>query len=69
MLVNIKKLHKDAVVPFKAHEDDFCYDMVAVSEEEIAPNVWKYGLGVAIQCDYGDPYDNQGFKIFPRSSV
>ena len=51
MKVNIKKLHKDAVVPFKTYDSDFCYDLVAVSEEEIAPNVWKYGLGIALQID------------------
>ena len=51
MRVKIKKLHKDAVIPFKTYQSDFCYDVVAVSEEEIAPNVWKYGLGIALQID------------------
>ena len=51
MKVNIKKLHKDAVIPFKAYDKDFCYDVVAVSEEEIAPNVWRYKLGIAMQID------------------
>lgn len=51
MEVKIKKLHKDAVIPFKTYPSDFCYDVVAVSEEEIAPNVWKYGLGFALQID------------------
>lgn len=49
MEVKIKKLHKDAVIPYKSYEKDFCYDVVAVSEEEVAPNVWKYGLGIALQ--------------------
>ena len=49
MEVKIKKTHKDAVIPYKTHTEDFCYDCVAVSEEEIAPNVWKYGLGLAFQ--------------------
>lgn len=49
MEVKIKKTHKDAVIPYKTHSSDFCYDCVAVSEEEIAPNVWKYGLGLAFQ--------------------
>lgn len=39
MKVNIKRYHENAVLPFKAHHDDFCYDVTAVSEEEIAPNV------------------------------
>lgn len=49
MKVKVKKLHPDAVIPKKAYDSDFCYDVVAVSEEEIAPNVWKYGLGLAFQ--------------------
>ena len=49
MEVKIKKTHPDAVIPYKTHTGDFCYDCVAVSEEEIAPNVWKYGLGLAFQ--------------------
>lgn len=51
MEVKIKKLHKDAVIPFKRYNSDFCYDVVATSEEEIAPNVWKYGLGFALQIN------------------
>ena len=49
MEVKIKKLHPDAVIPYKNYPSDFCYDVVAVSEEEVAPNVWKYGLGIALQ--------------------
>lgn len=49
MEVLIKKLHQGASIPQKAHPSDFCYDCVAISEEEIAPNVWKYGLGIAFQ--------------------
>ena len=51
MKVKVKKFHKDATLPYKTHEEDFCYDCVAVSEEEIAPNVWKYGLGLAFQIE------------------
>lgn len=53
MKVKIKKLAKKACVPFKTHANDFCYDVVAVSEEEVAPNVWKYGLGLAFQIERG----------------
>lgn len=35
--------------PFKTYERDFCYDVVATSCEEIAPNIYKYGLGLAFQ--------------------
>lgn len=51
MKVKIKKLAKDVPTPYKAHPSDFCYDCVAISEEEIAPNVWKYGLGIAFQIE------------------
>ena len=53
MKVKFKRLHRDSVIPFKKHAGDFCYDCVAVTEQEIAPNVWKYGLGFALQMDRG----------------
>ena len=52
MKVKIKKLTK-VPTPSKAYDSDFCYDCVAVSEEEVAPNVWKYGLGIAFQIERG----------------
>ena len=51
MKVRIKKTNEKAVVPYKTHAEDFCYDVVATSEEEIAPNVWKYGIGLAFEID------------------
>lgn len=72
MKVRIKKLSKKAVVPFKTYEKDFCYDVVATSEEEVAPNVWKYGIGLAFQIERGDLLlDNHNLSIDfrPRSSV
>lgn len=54
MEVKIKKLHPEAVIPYKIYPSDFCYDVVAVSEEEVAPNVWKYGLGLAFQIERGN---------------
>lgn len=56
MIVRFKRLHPDAVVPFKTYPEDFCYDVVATSEEEIAPNVWKYGIGLAFEIE-GKPDD------------
>ena len=49
--VLFKKTNENAIMPSKAHNDDFCYDCYAVSEEEVAPNVWKYGLGFALQIE------------------
>lgn len=60
MEVKIKKLHEDAVTPFKTYQSDFCYDVVAVSEEEVAPNVWKYGLGFALQIERGSEIVENG---------
>lgn len=53
MKVKIKKLKRSAPIPYKAHPSDLCYDCVAVSEEQVAPNVWKYGLGIALQIERG----------------
>lgn len=39
--------------PFKTYNDDFCYDVVATSCEEVAPNVYKYGIGLAFQIERG----------------
>ena len=51
MRILFKKLNEKAQMPVKAvgHEADFCFDCFAVSETEVAPNVWKYGLGFALQ--------------------
>lgn len=51
MIVKVKKTNPEAVIPFKKYEDDFCYDCVALSCEELAPNVYKYRLGLAFQID------------------
>lgn len=75
MEVKIKKLHPDAKIPVKTHKSDFCYDCYAVSCEEVAPNVYKYGLGFALQLDRetkaaGRSFGyNSAFSIRPRSSV
>lgn len=54
MIVSVKKLNENAVLPYKTYNEDFCYDVVAVSEEQIAPNVWKYGIGLALQIERGN---------------
>lgn len=84
MKVKFKKYDKDARIPEKAYAKDFCYDVYAVSEEEIAPNVWKYGFGFGLQMerdielleDNGIKYldlksspINLSIDIRPRSSV
>ena len=54
MIVKTLKFHPDARIPEKAYDKDFCYDVYATSEEEIAPNVWRYGLGLGFQIEIGD---------------
>jgi dUTP pyrophosphatase len=51
MKIKVKKLHPDAVLPAKTYDSDFCYDVVATSREEIAKNVYRYGIGLAFQAE------------------
>ena len=72
MKILFKKLDENAKMPVKAegHEADFCYDCYAVSEEEIAPNVWKYNLGFALQpVNEFDGYNIRAFNLRARSSI
>ena len=68
MKVKVKKLNERAVIPFKTYERDFCYDVVATSCEEVAPNIYKYGIGLVFQAE---PNSFEVFSIDfrPRSSV
>lgn len=47
----LKASDQKCIFPFKTHIEDFCYDVVATSCEEVAPNIYKYGLGVAFQIE------------------
>ena len=51
MKVKVKKTHHEAVLPFKTYNEDFCYDVVATTCEQVAPNVYKYGIGLAFEID------------------
>lgn len=53
MKLKFKRFNEAAVIPKKAYEKDFCFDLVAVSEEQIAPNVWRYGFGFGLQISRG----------------
>lgn len=53
MKVRVKKIDDKAVIPYKTYNKDFCYDVVATSCKEVAPNVYKYGLGLAFQIERG----------------
>ena len=71
MRINFKRLHKDAKLPTIAHSRDYGFDCVAVTEEEIAPGVWRYGLGFALQIDKKTTGINDKLRItlYARSSV
>lgn len=58
MKVKVKKISEGAVLPYKKYDEDFCYDVVATSCEEVAPNVYKYGLGLAFQIE------RDGFDLY-----
>lgn len=51
MKIFYQKVNENARQPEKATRRDFCDDLYAVSEEEIAPNVWKYKIGLRIEMD------------------
>ena len=51
MRINFKKLHPNAVLPRVAHSRDYGFDCVAVTEGEVAPGVWRYGLSVYSEVD------------------
>lgn len=47
--IKLKKLNENAQLPIKSKEGDLCYDVYAVDEEEVAPNVWRYKLGFSYE--------------------
>lgn len=59
--------------PFKKYNEDFCYDVVATSCTEIAPNIYKYGIGLAFQIERVGGLAVAPMKLSidlrPRSSV
>ena len=64
MRVKVKKLSSNAKLPYKKYDSDFCYDLYATSCEEIAPNVYKYGLGLAFQIEraYEKIFEAGGYR-------
>ena len=68
MLVRFKRLHQDAVVPFKKYPEDFCYDVVATSEQEISE---KYGIPVVEDAaeGYGSRWKGQVLGTFGKFGV
>lgn len=70
MKVKLKKINSNAQLPKKSKEGDFCYDVWAVSEEEIAPNVWRYGLGFKYEIERPSLFRPfTGFDPFAKLNV
>lgn len=75
MYIEIKLLNDKAKIPSKTYPTDFCFDCVATSCEEVAPNVYKYGLGFALQtsASFAEYLKRAGvrfgFTLRARSSV
>ena len=67
MIVKFKRFHKDAKIPTQAYDKDFCVDLYAVSEEEIAPNVWKYGFGFGLQIERDNEIIEKGLADSDKS--
>ena len=67
MIVKFKRFHKDAKIPTQAYDGDFCVDLYAVSEEEIAPNVWKYGFGFGLQIERDNEIIEKGISDSDKS--
>ena len=63
MKVKFKKIRENAKLPTKTYEDDFCYDVYACDCEEVAPNVYKYPLGFALQIDDNEDFGLQEWKL------
>lgn len=65
MIIKVKKLVPEAVVPQKAHKGDAGYDLVAVSRRwDDEEGCWVYGTGLALEIAEGAVG-----LVFPRSSI
>ena len=69
MKVKFKKLRDNAKLPTKAHESDFCYDVYACDRIEVAPNVYKYPLGFAVQIDEDERFHLDKNNNFPFNPI
>ena len=64
MIVNIKRIHPEAVIPSYAKNGDAGMDLVATTIISETPSQITYGLGIALEIP-------EGFVglVFPRSSI
>lgn len=66
--VLVQKKDPNAIIPFKTHTEDFCYDVVAISKKQIYPNIYEYGIGLSFEIESIDNEINS-IDIRPRSSI
>jgi dUTP pyrophosphatase len=64
MIIKVKKIHPDAVLPKNAHPSDSGYDVYAVEEPEKFDSYYLYKTGLKIE-----PPDGYDIKVFPRGSI
>ena len=64
MILKVKKLHENAVIPKYANPGDAGLDLVATEVLEESMHSIKYGTGIAVEI----PEGHVGL-LFPRSSV
>ena len=63
-IIKIKLLHPNASVPKKVIDTDACYDVIAVSKEDLGDGRIHYGLGFALEIP-----ENTQLDLRPRSSI
>ena len=62
--IKIKLLHPNAQIPKKVIDTDACYDVVAISKEDLGDGRIHYGLGFALELP-----ENTQLDLRPRSSI
>lgn len=66
----LKASKGNSIFPFKTYDKDFCYDVVATSCEEVAPDIYKYGIGLAFQIERGlEPLLQVKKNIFGQEEI
>jgi len=63
-VIKIKLLHSNAQVPKKVIDTDACYDVIAVSKEDLGDGRIHYGLGFALEIP-----ENTQLDLRSRSSI
>jgi len=58
------KTHPDAKIPYRHHDNDACYDVVAVSRKDYGDGRIEYGLGFSIEIP-----ENTQMDFRARSSI